>query len=147
MKGRTISVSLEARIDPALVPQRTLRSGRAIPAIGMGTFGSDKYGAADVGGAVRDALAAGYRLIDCAAVYGNEAALIQQGELFQFCVDHGVQPVGYSPLHSPSRPTRDTTSKDVSDIDLPVVRGIAEARGIHPALVCLKWAGYRSPAL
>lgn len=36
-----MSVVPEAPIDPALVPQRTLRSGRAIPAIGMGTFGSD----------------------------------------------------------------------------------------------------------
>jgi diketogulonate reductase-like aldo/keto reductase len=268
-----MNVSLETPIDPALVPQRTLRSGRAIPAIGMGTFGSDRYGAADVAGAVRGALAAGYRLFDCAAVYGNEAEVgevldeaiqggvprdelfvmskvwndahspqaaaasvrrsledlrltyldavfihwpfpnhhpphaggdardpharpydhssylstwralenlvdeglvrhlgtsnvtipklrrllddariapslnemelhpsFQQGELFQFCTDHSIQPVGYAPLGSPSRPARDTSSEDVSDVDLPAVRAIAEARGIHPALVCLKWA-------
>lgn len=64
----------------------------------------------------------------------------QQGELFQFCLDHRIEPVGYSPLGSPSRPERDTEPEDVIDIELPVVRAIAEARGIHPALVCLKWA-------
>ena len=31
----------------------------------------------------------------------------QQGELFQYCLDNGVQPIGYSPLGSPARPERD----------------------------------------
>jgi len=30
------------------VPTRRLSSGAVMPAIGMGTFGSDRYGAADV---------------------------------------------------------------------------------------------------
>ena len=252
---------------------RTLSGGARIPVIGVGTFGSDRYDAADVSGAVRGAIAAGYRLIDCAAVYRNEADVgavlreaidggvprdelfvmskvwndahdpaaaiasvrrslrdlrlnhldavfvhwpfpnhhaphadtdardpharpyiheaymatwhaleslvdeglvshlgtsnvtipklelilrdarippalnemelhpcFQQPELFQYCVDHDIQPVGYSPLGSPSRPERDRTPADIADIEQPVVREIAAAHGVHPAVVCLKWA-------
>jgi len=64
----------------------------------------------------------------------------QQPELFQFCVDHGIQVVGYSPLGSPSRPERDRTESDLVDLESPVVQEIARAHGVHPALVCLKWA-------
>jgi diketogulonate reductase-like aldo/keto reductase len=67
----------------------------------------------------------------------------QQPELFRFCLDHGIQPVGYSPLGSPSRPERDRDDEDVSDMAHPVVVSIAEAHGVHPALVCLKWAVQR----
>lgn len=258
------------------VPTRRLASGASIPAIGMGTFGSDRYGADDVAAAVGGAIRAGYRLIDCASVYGNEAQVgavlqeeiargvpreelfvmskvwndahepaaaiasvrrslrdlrldtldavfvhwpfpnhhapfadaadrdqharpylheefmalwhaleslvdegvvrhlgtsnvtipkltaiisdarirpalnemelhpcFQQPELFRFCLDHGIQPVGYSPLGSPSRPDRDRIDSDVSDMDHPVVASIARAHGVHPALVCLKWAVQR----
>lgn len=261
------------RIDPAVVPSRVLRSGAHIPAIGLGTFGSDRYSATDVCEAVRGAIDVGFRLIDCAAVYGNEAEIggvladamtsrvarsdffvmskvwndahhpedaiasvqrslidlrldyldavfvhwpfpnhhtplaesdardpharpydheaymalwhtlesmvddglvrhlgtsnvtipklrlilrdvriapalnemelhpcFQQPELFQYCVDNGIQPVGYSPLGSPSRPDRDRTEHDAVDIEHPIVRRIAEARGVHPASICLKWA-------
>lgn len=260
-------------VDPARVPQRTLASGATLPAIGIGTFGSDRYGPDDVSAAVAGALQVGYRLVDCASVYGNEAQIgevleqavaggldrddlfvmskvwndahapdaavesvhrslrdlrlerldavfvhwpfpnhhppmadpdardpharpydheaylrlwraleglvdeglvghlgtsnmtipklelllrdariapvlnemelhphFQQPELFRFCVDHRIQPVGYSPLGSPSRPERDRTGDDLVDTEHPVVVGIAQAHGIHPALVCLKWA-------
>ena len=40
--------------------------------MGIGTFGSDKYSAEQVSEAVYGAIKAGYRLIDCAAVYQNE---------------------------------------------------------------------------
>ena len=59
-------------VDPARVPQRTLYTGARVPAIGLDTFGSDRYGPAEVAAAVRDAIAVGYRHIDCASVYGNE---------------------------------------------------------------------------
>ena len=263
-------------IDPLSVPTRTLRSGLTIPALGMGTFGSDRYSPTEVAAAVRGAIDAGYRLIDCASVYGNEkevgeslelamrsgvdrgdlfvmtkvwndahapqdaidsvhrsladlrvdyldavfvhwpfpnhhapfadtaardpharpylheeymalwAALeslvdaglvrhlgtsnvtvpkltrilhdariapalnemelhpcFQQPQLFQFCLDHGIQPVGYSPLGSPSRPDRDRTGDDVVDTEDPVVQRIARAHGVHPAMICLKWAAAR----
>ena len=67
----------------------------------------------------------------------------QQGELYRFCVEHGVQPIGYSPIGSPKRPERDRTSEDIADTEHPAIVRIAENRGIHPALVCLKWASQR----
>ena len=54
------------------VPRRRLYDKDTIPAIGMGTFGSDKYGPGQVAQAVYGGIRAGYRLIDCAAVYQNE---------------------------------------------------------------------------
>ncbi len=59
-------------INPAAVPQRTLPTGAAMPAIGLGTFGSDHTPPAEVAAAVLGAAAVGYRHFDCAAVYGNE---------------------------------------------------------------------------
>lgn len=64
----------------------------------------------------------------------------QQGELFQYCVDHRIQPVGFCPIGSPNRPERDKTENDLSDIEQPVVKKIAAAHGVHPAIICLKWA-------
>jgi len=49
-----------------------LDHGARVPGIGLGTFGSDKYTAAQVGAGVIDAVSVGYRHLDCASVYGNE---------------------------------------------------------------------------
>lgn len=46
-----------------------------MPAIGLGTFGSDHANPAAVAEAVRGAIEAGYRHLDCASVYGNEAEI------------------------------------------------------------------------
>jgi diketogulonate reductase-like aldo/keto reductase len=54
------------------VPEKKLYTGAQIPAIGMGTFGSDKYTPEQVAEAVVGAAAYGYRHFDCASVYGNE---------------------------------------------------------------------------
>ncbi|MFP4621587.1 MAG: aldo/keto reductase, partial [Bacteroidales bacterium] len=67
----------------------------------------------------------------------------QQAELFRFLINNGIQPIGFSPLGSPKRPERDRTEKDTVDIEDPVIVQIAENHGIHPALVCLKWAVQR----
>src|SRR5690349_12687409 len=64
--------STAAPIDPALIPHRTLYTGAKMPAIGLGTFGSDHVSAAEVAAAVEGAAAVGYRHFDCASVYGNE---------------------------------------------------------------------------
>ncbi len=64
----------------------------------------------------------------------------QQPELFQYCLDRDIRPIGYSPIGSPGRPERDRTPEDTVDIEDPVVVKIAEAHGIHPVSVCLKWA-------
>lgn len=62
-------------VDPDQVPKRTIASGAVMPAIGLGTFGSDRVGAEDIASAVRGAFDVGYRHFDCASVYGNEAAI------------------------------------------------------------------------
>lgn len=67
-------------VDPALVPKRRLASGSAMPAIGLGTFGSDHAPHAAVAEAVKSAAAVGYRHFDCASVYGNEALIGQSFE-------------------------------------------------------------------
>src|SRR5690348_6577411 len=59
-------------IDPARVPQRVLYTGARMPAIGLGTFGSDHAQAGEVAAAVEGAAAVGYRHFDCASVDGNE---------------------------------------------------------------------------
>jgi alcohol dehydrogenase (NADP+) len=62
-------------VDPSRVPFRTLVGGDRIPALGMGTFGSDHVTPLEVAEAVGHALAMGYRHLDCASVYGNEAEI------------------------------------------------------------------------
>lgn len=59
-------------VDPNLVPKLTLPTGAAIPAIGLGTFGSDNYTNEQIAEAVIGAASVGYRHFDCASVYGNE---------------------------------------------------------------------------
>ncbi|MEE6296159.1 aldo/keto reductase [Georgenia wangjunii] len=55
-----------------MIPTRTLSDGHEIPALGLGTYPMDDDVAPT---AVRHALEAGYRLVDTAASYGNEAAV------------------------------------------------------------------------
>ncbi|MGD0158652.1 MAG: aldo/keto reductase, partial [Terracidiphilus sp.] len=62
-------------VDLSAVPKRILPSGAAMPAIGLGTFGSDHVSAAEIAEMVKSAAAAGYRHFDCASVYGNEAEI------------------------------------------------------------------------
>lgn len=260
-------------IDPRLVPCHRLVNGQSMPCIGLGTFGSDHYSPDEIAAAVKGALSAGYRHIDCAKVYANEKQIgralrevfdsgliargelfitskiwndqhgerdvlvncaqtlrdlgldyldlylvhwpfpnyhaphcdgdarnpdsrpffieefmrvwrqmeqlvdmglvraigtsnitipkmeqiwplsrikpavnemelhphFQQRELFDYLTGLGVLPIGFSPIGSPSRPERDRTTGDTSEIDDPAILEIARAHGIHPALVCIKW--------
>ncbi|CAN5456226.1 aldo/keto reductase [soil metagenome] len=64
----------------------------------------------------------------------------QQPELFDYVVSQGILPIGYSPLGSPSRPERDRTPEDTSDVDDPVIVEIAARNGLTAAQVCIKWA-------
>jgi alcohol dehydrogenase (NADP+) len=263
-------------VDPAAVPQRVLASGARMPAIGLGTFGSDHAAPDEIAAAVRAAAEVGYRHFDCAAVYGNEAQIgqaladvmaggiprealwvtsklwndrhapadvapaferslldlrldyldlylvhwpfpnhhasgvdvgsrdsnakpyvherfvatwrelealvdrglvrhigtsnmtipklrlvlrdarirpvvnemelhphFQQPELFAFVRANGMEPVGFSPIGSPARPERDRTPEDSVDVEDPVIVRIARRLGIHPAVVCVKWAVQR----
>lgn len=128
------------KIDPGKVPQRRLFTGALMPAVGMGTFGSDHVSAQEVSQAVAGAVEAGYRSFDCAACYGNE---VQIGQVFAYCKEQGIESVGFCPIGSPSRPERDKTPEDITDIELPEIRAIAQAHGVHPAVICIKWAVQR----
>ncbi|MFU0832340.1 MAG: Aldo-ket-red domain-containing protein [Oscillospiraceae bacterium] len=67
----------------------------------------------------------------------------QQPELYDYVVQHGIQPIAFCPLGSPTRPDRDKTDEDVVDMEMPEVVEIAKAHNVHPALICLKWAVQR----
>ena len=262
-------------MDATKVPQITLNTGDKVPCVGLGTFGSDRFDADEVSNAVAGAIRAGYRMIDCAACYGNEKEIgkviedalkegvcerkdmyimtkvwndmhrqceasarksiadlrceyidlffihwpfpnyhaphcdvtsrnpdskpfsveefmdtyrqcealvkkgivrhigisnmtipkleqvidkfeikpvaceielhpcMQQQELFDYLVAHDIQPVGYMPMGSPMRPERDMEPDDIADLQLPDMKKIAEAHGVHPAIIALKWAVQR----
>jgi alcohol dehydrogenase (NADP+) len=53
----------------------------------MGTFGSDRYGPLEVSAAAAGAIRRGYRLFDCASVYGNEDVI---GRVFEEALDSGA---------------------------------------------------------
>lgn len=275
MSNQTNTIANDS-IDPKLVPQRTLYTGAKMPGIGMGTFGSDRFTAEQVADAVKGAAEVGFRLFDCASVYGNEHLIgevfvdimktgitreelfitskvwndmhgkgdvllscakslkdlkldyidlffvhwpfpnfhpkgaapdyhnpdarsyiheeymetwyqmerlvemglvkhigtsnmtipklklvmrdakikpaanemelhpcFQQPELFNYCIDNKIQPIGFCPIGSPTRPDRDKTADDVIDIQDPIVVEIAMAHNVHPAVICIKWAVQR----
>ena len=272
----TTSQSASNRVDPAEISYRRLYTGATMPAVGLGTFGSDHVTPSQVAAAVEDAAAVGYRHFDCASVYGNEAEVgrslesilacglkreeiwvtsklwndkhgeadviascrksladlrlqyldlylvhwpfpnfhppgcdvtsrsadaqpyihanymktwrkmeklvdlglvrhigtsnmtipklklvlrdarikpavnemelhphFQQPEFFKFVVESGIQPIGYCPIGSPGRPERDRTPEDTAPTEDPVIVKIAQRHGVHPAVVCIKWAVQR----
>lgn len=75
-------------ISADMVPNRLLFTGAHLPAIGLGSFGSDHAQPDSVADAVRGAFEAGYRHFDCAAVYGNEHNI---GGVFRRLLDSGVE--------------------------------------------------------
>ncbi|MCD8186824.1 MAG: aldo/keto reductase [Rikenellaceae bacterium] len=64
----------------------------------------------------------------------------QQPELFAYLQKNGIAAIGFCPIGSPNRPERDKTPEDTVPIEDPVIVRIARAHGIHPAVVCIKWA-------
>ena len=81
------STVANSTVDPGTVPQKTLASGAKMPAVGLGTFGSDNYTPRQVADAVLGAAQAGYRHFDCASIYGNEKEV---GEALQAVVAGGI---------------------------------------------------------
>lgn len=90
MKNRNANSSTVAEegVDPAKVPRRVLHTGAVIPAIGMGTFGSDRFSGEQVAEAVKGAASVGYRHFDCASIYGNE---ILVGQALREVTESGVK--------------------------------------------------------
>jgi alcohol dehydrogenase (NADP+) len=87
MTGEIFMNSSLEKIDPKSVPHRTLYTGAKMPAVGLGTFGSDRFTADQIAAAVLGAVEIGYRHIDCAAVYGNEKEI---GASLQTLMKNGV---------------------------------------------------------
>ena len=74
-------------IEQSRIPKRTLVDGFKVPAIGLGTFGSDKYNSDQIAEAVYGGIRAGYRMIDCASVYQNENRI---GESIERVLKEGI---------------------------------------------------------
>lgn len=70
MGASNMSTSTPAQ---SAVPTITLNNGVAIPQVGLGVWQAEE--GAEVEAAVSSALETGYRLIDTAAIYGNEAGV------------------------------------------------------------------------
>ena len=68
---------MQETIDPEKIPHKILYNGDKIPAIGLGTFGSDNISNQKIADSVLDAIEIGYRHFDCASVYGNEKEIGQ----------------------------------------------------------------------
>ena len=68
---------MQETIDPEKIPHKNLYNGDKIPAIGLGTFGSDNISNQKIADSVLDAIEIGYRHFDCASVYGNEKEIGQ----------------------------------------------------------------------
>ena len=75
-------------VDPSKVPTRRLASGARMPALGLGTFGSDSVSGETIAEAVLDAGRLGYRHFDCAAVYANEHLI---GPSFKKLIAGGIK--------------------------------------------------------
>ena len=87
IEKKTFSIASDG-VDPKTIPARTLWTGKKIPAIGMGTFGSDRFSMQDIADAVLGAIEVGFRHIDCASVYGNEDLI---GNSLKTAMDGGVK--------------------------------------------------------
>lgn len=64
----------------------------------------------------------------------------QQPELFDYLASKDIRAIGFCPIGSPGRPDRDKTPEDTIPMEDPLIVAIAEKHGIHPAIVCVKWA-------
>lgn len=64
----------------------------------------------------------------------------QQPELRAYSQSKNMAIIGFCPLGSPNRPDRDKMDGDAIDMANPILVEIAKKHGVHPAVICLKWA-------
>lgn len=64
----------------------------------------------------------------------------QQPELYNFLESNDIKAIGFCPIGSPGRPERDKTPEDTVPIEDPAIMEIAARHGVHPAVICVKWA-------
>ncbi len=64
----------------------------------------------------------------------------QQQKLYDYCLDKGIEVIGFCPIGSPTRPDRDKSENDIVDIQMEEIVSVAKAHGVHPAVICIKWA-------
>jgi diketogulonate reductase-like aldo/keto reductase len=66
-----------------------------------------------------------------------------QTGFFTYLKAKEILPIAFCPVGSPGRPARDTDPSDVEVLTHPVVKAVAEAHGVHPAVIAVKWAAQR----
>ncbi|KAF7479386.1 Hypothetical predicted protein [Marmota monax] len=129
-----------------------------MPVLGLGTWKSPPN---KVKEAVKVAIDAGYRHIDCAYVYQNENEVgeaiqekiqekvepvtnqvechpyLTQEKLIQYCHSKGITATAYSPLGSPDRPW--AKPEDPSLLEDPKIKEIAARHKKSPAQVLIRF--------
>jgi alcohol dehydrogenase (NADP+) len=118
-------------VDPARVPSRALHTGARIPAVGLGTFGSERVRGEDVAAAVVGAAGVGYRHFDCASVYGNERLI---GQAFRKILAGGV---GREELFVTSKVWNDMHGE--GDVIASCRRSLADLQLDHLDLYLVHW--------
>lgn len=64
----------------------------------------------------------------------------QQPEMQVFCHNNGIYLTAYSPLGSPDKPERLRTPGEPVLLEEPVIKVIADRRGVSPAQVLINWS-------
>jgi alcohol dehydrogenase (NADP+) len=128
------------KIDQTKIPRASLPSGERIPCIGMGTFGSDRHTPEQVAAAVAGAIRCGYRLFDCASVYGNEALI---GQVFDRALSDGT--VAREELFITSKVWNDMHGK--GDVLLSCAKTLRDLRLDYVDLYFVHWPfpNYHAP--
>ena len=106
-----------------------LHGGDPMPALGLGTW---KSAPGEVGAAVEEALRIGYRHLDCAAIYGNEAEI---GEALARCFAKGL--VSREELWVTSKLWNDRHATD--DVVPALEQTLADLRLDHLDLYLIHW--------
>src|SRR5438046_2271260 len=75
-----------------------------------------------------------------AASRSQTAPPVRPPGVFVLLSPRGIAPIAPSRIGSPGRPERDRTPEDTVDLEDPVIVNIANRLGVHPAVVCVKWA-------